>query len=86
MRVMRVTLLMLPLALLLSAAAFGETPNEPTPLTLEQLEGAIFGAPEARSDAPADTIEWRGVCALACRPCWSNYDCPPGDSCVGYCY
>lgn len=86
MRVMRVTFLMLPLALLLSAAAFGTPSSEPTPLTMEELEGAIFGAPEARSSAPADTTEWWGVCALACTRCWSNYDCPPGDSCVGFCY
>lgn len=33
MRVMRVTLLMLPLALLLSAAAFGAPSPEPTALT-----------------------------------------------------
>ena len=86
MRVMRVTLLLLPLALLLSAAAFGMPSSGPSPLTTEQLEEAIFGAPEAMSSPPVRDSEWRGVCALSCAPCWGSEDCNPGEPCVWDCY
>lgn len=85
MRVMRVTLLMLPLALLLSAAAFGAPSAEPPSPTLEQLEGAIFGAPEGMSSGPARASEWWGVCSLSCNVCWGPEDCALGEQCVWMC-
>jgi hypothetical protein len=75
MRVMRVTLLMLPLALLLSAAAFGAPANEST-LTTKQLEEAIFGSSGMTSSASTPADEAFGVCDVTCDPCWSNADCP----------
>lgn len=74
MRVMRVTLLLLPLALLLSTAAFGAPANEPTPLTLEQLEVAIFGPPLS-VDAPP-VFPTGGRCSATCEQCWTAADCP----------
>ena len=87
MRVMRVTLLMLPLALLLSAAAFGApSTEEPTPLTTEQLEESIFGAPQAMSSLPMRDSEWWGVCSLSCNVCWGPEDCARGEFCTWACY
>jgi hypothetical protein len=89
MRRVRVTLLMLPLALVLSAAAFAEPSTEPTPLSLQQLEEAIFRAPETQEAAwPYD-----GVCAYTCEPCGRRYgddDCPKynghSQRCVEHCF
>ena len=86
MRGMRLTLLVLPLALLLSSAVFGEPSNKPSPLTMVQLEEAIFGAPEGMSSPLVRHSEWWGVCALSCAPCWGPEDCNPGEPCVWNCY
>lgn len=91
MRVMRVTLLMLPLALLLSTAAFGAPSTDLTPLSMEQLEQEIFGAPKSMSSFPAGATEvYPGVCAYTCEPCTTMEDCPPlggrRQACVWACY
>jgi hypothetical protein len=86
MRRTRVTLLMLSLALILSAAAFAEPLTEPTPVPLQQLEEAIFSAPAIQEDLP-----WSGFCAWTCEPCGLMYgECPPyrgrPQRCAEYCY
>lgn len=68
---MRVILLMLPLALLLSTMAFANSPAQASP-ALEELEAAIFvGAPNQSVD---QLYSW-GVCAVTCEPCWGS--CAP---------
>ena len=74
MRVMRVTLLLLPLALLLSAAAFGAPSNE-SPLTMTQLEEAIFGGPSLSLNDPP-IFPTGGRCSYTCEQCWTSGDCP----------
>lgn len=85
MRMMRVTLLMLPLALILSAAAFAEPSTEPIPLTPQQLEEAIFNPPAIQKVLP-----FSGQCAQTCAPCGLMYgNCPKfhgiPQSCVEIC-
>jgi hypothetical protein len=77
---------MLPLVLILSAAAFGEPSTEPTPLSLQQLEEAIFGDPAIQKALP-----WSGFCAYTCEQCGLIYgDCPDyggrPQRCAEYCF
>jgi hypothetical protein len=76
---------MLPLVLLLSAAAFGAPANESTPPTTKQLEEAIFGSSGAMSSASTPAAEAFGVCDVTCDPCWSSADCEPIGTRIQHC-
>lgn len=73
MRVMRVILLMLPLALFLStAASAADNASIQTSPSLEELEAAIFSIDP---DQNVDQAFVRGYCAFTCEPCLGS--CPP---------
>lgn len=74
MRVMRVVLLMLSLALLMSVAAFAEPSSQSTSMDQQELEAAIFGTP-VRAERATPQFAY-GLCSMTCDPCWSNADCP----------
>jgi hypothetical protein len=84
MRVMRVILLVLPLTLMLSAAAFAEPSAQPAPMTPQQLEAAIF-SPAPISPEDGFSSFYYGVCSSTCEPCWRHEDCPMIGPYLQYC-
>lgn len=73
MRVMKMVLLILPLALFLSVSAQAEPSIQPAPTDPQELEAAIFGTPAPLERA---TASYYGVCRMTCQPCWTSADCP----------